>query len=463
VFNWVFKLDLSLLEAQYSSLGRRGMHPGRRLAILVYASLIGVHEASQVERLAKTDAALRFLSGGHNVSATRMRTFRRENEFFFQWAIEQTVHLAAAAKLLDPKDLSVDSMRLRADASTKSIRTLSRSEERLEELAKVDVESLDEVAREAHNLKVSKHEEAVHRCRKEGRTSHSVTNPLASLMKFPSGAALPGHRVTVVAAGIRLRFAVAVIIGAAPTDANLLPEAALAAQTMLASAGIEGRLQMAADAGFLGQEDVQFAVDHRDEIDVLVNDPDQPRRGKSKRRGGFFSKAEFDFRPDGTVYCPAGKPMKGPVKAGKGKVRWRGIDCAGCPLRPQCTSVETRELLVEPERDRLHGELRRRMAQEGAQERYRRRLATVEPVFSYIEDTMRYQRASSRFSETVRSEILLKILAYNLYRLFFCASRQVALVEGYFDGRYLHTTSVRLMDATELLEAWAGPQQHYSG
>ena len=464
ILTMVFKLDLSSLEEQYSSLGRRGMHPGRRLAIWVYASLTGVHEASQMERLAKTDAAYRFLSGGHNISATRMRTFRRENLAFFQSAIEQTVQLAAAADLVDAKDLSVDSMRLRADASTKSIRTLSRSKERLDELAKVKVRSLGRAGRDAHEAKVHKHEQAVERCHREGRTSHSVTNPLAGLMKFPSGAALPGHRVTVVAAGIRFRFVVAVVIGSTPTDANLLPEAALAAQATLKAAGVDGQLQIAADAGYLGQQDIRFAIERRDEVDVLVNDPPQPRRGKSKQRGGFFSKSEFDFRADGSVHCPAGKPMTGPFKSGVDKVRWRGVDCVWCKLKPQCTRVEARSIVVETETDRMHSELRQRMAEPGAQERYRRRIATVEPVFSYIEDTMRYQRASSRFSETVRAEILLKILAYNLYRLFFCPSDQVALVEGHFDGKAIHTTSVRLMGAADLLADWYGaPSLPYFG
>jgi transposase len=456
VLSMVFALDLSPLEEQYSSLGRHGLHPGRMLAVLVYASLAGLHEASKIERVAKTDAAFRFLSGGQNVSATRLRTFRRENGAFFQYAIEQTVHLAAQAELLDPKDLAADSMRLRADASTKSIRTLARSEKRLEELGRIDPGSLDVNERKVHLEKIRKHDEAVRRCAAEGRTSHSVTNPTASLMKFPNGAALPGHRVTIVASGVRLRFVIAVLLGSTPNDVNLLPEVALAAQATLAASGIEGALQIAGDAGFLGHEDLQFAIDHRDDIDVLLNDPPQPRRGKKKREGGFFSKDEFEFREDGSVHCPAKKPMQGPVKAGPGKVRWRGIDCPSCPLRDKCTSVSVREVIVEEERKRLHDAMRKRMSEPGAAERYRRRIATVEPVFSYIEDSMGYQRASSRHSDTVRSEILLKILAYNLIRLFFCPSRQVAIVEGSFDGSRLQTASVRILDAAALVADWSG-------
>jgi transposase len=447
-------LDVRVLEEQYSSLGRHALHPRRKLAILIYASLTGLHEASKIERLAKTDGAYQFLAGGNSVSATMLRTFRRENHAFFESAIEQTVRLAAAAKLLDPQDLAVDSVRVRADASLKSIRTLTRSEERLAELAEVDQTRLDPKALATHQAKVAKHEEAVARCIAEERTNLSVTNPLAALMKFPSGASLPGHRVTVVAAGMRVRFVIAVVIGAAPTDMNLLAPALLAARNTLTSAGIHGNMQVAGDAGFLGQEDLQFAIDQRGKIDVLLHDPPTPRRGKSKRKGGFFSRAEFVVQPDGQVHCPAGKAMRGPVKAGPDKVRWRGVDCASCPLKAQCTNVDVREITFEATRERLHGAMKQRMDQPGAEERYRRRIATVEPVFSYIEDTMGYQRASSRHADAVRGEILLKILAYNLYRLFFCPSRRVALVEGFFDGR-MHTTAVHVVDAGELAANWA--------
>ncbi|MEZ4322798.1 MAG: transposase [Myxococcota bacterium] len=450
-------LDVSSLERQYSSLGRRAVHPRRKLAVLVYASLTGLHEASRIERAAKTDAAFQFLSGGHNVSATMLRTFQRENVEFFQNALEQTVQIAAELELLDGRELALDSVRVRADASSKSIRTLNRSRERLEELGRIDRDGLDEAAKVIHDAKVKKHTEAVRRCEDEGRTSLSVTTPSAALLKFPSGAALPGHRVTVAAAGVKLRFVVAVVLGSAATDHGLLRPATLETQRILQKSGITGQLQMAADAGFRSHDDLQFAIDHRSEVDILVNDPPEPRRQKSKKKGGIFSKAEFDFREDGTVHCPAGRQMEGPVKAGKGKIRWRGVGCEGCALRQNCTTVGTRQVIVDEERERLHRATRDRMAEDGAAERYRRRIATVEPVFAYIEDAMGFTRASTRHTQAVHAQILLKILAYNLGRLFFCPSDQLAWVEGVFDGQNIKTTAVNVVSARSSSRLGANP------
>jgi hypothetical protein len=55
--------------------------------------------------------------------------------------------------------------------------------------------------------------------------------------------------------------------------------------------------------------------------------------------------------------------------------------------------------------------MRRRMTEPGARERYGQRVATIEPVFSNIEDVMAYRRASSRHPTTIVAEVLMKVLA----------------------------------------------------
>ena len=83
-------LDTSTLEAQYSSLGRRGYHPRYSLGVWIYGSLLGIHESTKLGAALKTDAALRLLSGGHIISEGTLRRFRSTNRGFFEEAIEQT-------------------------------------------------------------------------------------------------------------------------------------------------------------------------------------------------------------------------------------------------------------------------------------------------------------------------------------------------------------------------------------
>ena len=419
VLVWVGSLDTNLLEDRYSPLGRHGHAPKRVLGVWVYASLNGVHSATKVEGLTETDAAYRLLSGGHVISASVLRTFRRENKRFLAEAIQQTVRMAYERGLLDPEQLAVDSARIRANASTKSMRTLARSTKRLAELGEVDTTKLGEAQRREHEAKVAKHAEAVRRCEAEGRTSFSTTNATAGLMKFPDGASLPGHRVTVTAAGSWLRFVVDVLVTNKANDFGSLEESVVRARDALRAAGLpEGqRLQVAADPGYLSTRDLVFAAASRDWVDVLIHEPPPERRSKDRDKGGVFGRERFTILEDGTAICPAGQKMKGPMWQTESRRVWRGDGCAECPLKPQCTVGRWRSLTQDVESDRVYAAMRERMAEQGAKQRYNRRIATVEPVFGTIEEKMGYRRAASRLADTVDAEILLKVLAYNLGRL----------------------------------------------
>ena len=419
----VSRLDLSSVEVGYSSLGRHGHAPRRVLAVWVYASLIGTHHATKLARALETDAALRLLSGGHGISRSTLNEFRLRNGALFADCIAQTVAMAQAAGLLPLDDLAADSMRLRAHGSTKAVRTLVRSKKRLTELASVDESALSEAEREEHRAKIAKHTKAVAECEARGRTSIVTTNPSAALMKFPDGAGLPGHRISAMAAGVSARFLVAVLVTADTNDYGLLESVVAEAEKTLARVGVpsDAKLQIAADAGYSAQADLAFAERVRDRIDLLVDGAREP-----ENRTRFFGRARFVIRDDGSAVCPAGRQMKGPAHHDHGRAIWTGVGCGDCSLRPQCTEGRQRSLTANLELDRLRAAMQARFDAPGGLERYHRRIATVEPVFSNIESVMGYRRASSRREGTVVAEVLLKVLAHNISRLL--AARRLSRV-----------------------------------
>ena len=180
----------------------------------------------------------------------------------------QTVAMAQSQGLLPLDDLAADSMRLRAHASTKAVRTLVRSKKRLVELAAVEVDALSQAEREAHGLKVEKHRSAVAACEARGRTSIVTTNPSAVLLKFPDGAGMPGHRISAMAAGVQARLIVAVLVTADTHDYGLLEPLVAETRKVLADSGVcaEARLQIGADAGYCDRVDLAFAERERPDV-----------------------------------------------------------------------------------------------------------------------------------------------------------------------------------------------------
>jgi transposase len=410
------RVDVSQVEAQYSALGRRGYEPWRLLSLWVYASLVGLHHATKLGRALVTDAALQLLSGGHVISRPVLNRFRMKQGALFTTALEQTVKWALEEGLVDAQALAVDSVRLRAHGSVRHVRILQQSQERLEQLAQVDTAALSEPERQKHLQKVAKHQHAVQMCTEANAATVVLTNPAAALMQFPGDVYLPGHRLTVTASGTQERIVVGVLINAAPNDMGLLEQALGQARHMLHTVGLPlvVRLQAAADAGYWSHQDLAFAATNNGWVDLLINE----RRPSSKLGKNYFRRDAFELRSLEEVLCPADKRMLGPrYEKARGVHVYKGDDCEHCPLHASCTPSKQRQLVVNWEYEKLQTAMRERMSQQGAQARYHQRMATVEPVFSYLEDAMGFRRVSSRKPCTVTAELLLKLLAHNVSRL----------------------------------------------
>lgn len=426
IIQYVERLDLTALRAKLKPLGRTPMDPKFKLQLWLYASTIGLHAASAVARALQTDAALRLAAGGHSVSQSVLKDFRASNGPFLMELQGQLLAIAVAERVVSPQEVAVDSMRLEADASTASMRTKTRSTKRVEQLAKVDVAALTSEEKAEHDAKVAKHLTALARFEQEGRTSHSTTTPEAAFMKFPSGASLPGHRITAAVSGVTERFVLFAFVDSSPTDYGKLESAVLGARDALVKAGvpvIQGGppMRVTADAGYMSEADLSFVVRERERgrIDTIL-----PAAAERESKG-LFVRDDFWFDDD-DVICPAGKVMSGPSKSADGRLTWTGRGCEGCPLRAQCTAGKRRTLSITPATDELRAKVKARIEEPGGKEQYGHRIATVEPVFSYLEDVMKFTRASSRRTATVHAEVYMKLLAYNIMRLAAAAKRAEA-------------------------------------
>jgi DDE family transposase len=412
-------------------LGQRGYAPRQLLCLWVYASLSRLHHATKLARALVTDTALRLLSGGHAISRPVLNRFRMSQAALFQKVLEQTVQCALKHGWVNAQDLAVDSVRLRAHADPGQVRILQRSQERLKHLALVDTASLSEPERHQHQQKVAKHTQAVQLCTQAKAASVVLTSPAAALMQFPGDVYLPGHRLTVTASGTQSRMVVGVLLNAAANDTGMLEQALTQARHMLHTVGLPWvvRLQAAADAGYWSRQDLAFAATNTGWVDTLINE-----RSDSSRLQGqdtkYFGRDAFQLRSVDEVLCPANKRMLGPHRDRDAHV-YRGDGCEHCPLHTSCTPAKQRQLKVNWEYEKLKTWMRERMNQEGAQARYHQRMGTAEPVFSYLEDSMGFRRVSSRKPGTVTAELLLKLVAYNVARLFACS----ALLCVYSPGR----------------------------
>ncbi len=413
----VAAFDLSALRSKASPLGRHGFDPAFPLAVWLLASLDRVHSASEIARRLQTDQAYRLVAGGHELSASLLRTFRRQNLLLMVACNEQLLQIAYDRGHVDLEQTALDSVRIEADAASASIRMLERSQKLVKQLAPQDTSAMTPEQAERHQKRLAKHQHAVAHCGEMGVTNFSGTDPLAAMMKFPHGGSKPGHRLTTVVAGAAIRFCIAFYLSSKPSDHGLLGPTLEALRARLRRIGVPDDVvvKTAADAGFCNEDDVLVATENSLNIDVVLAQQSFTGLGDVGVKG-LFGKNRFVM--DGNIVtCPAGTRMQGPHRDGDSILKWFGVGCATCPLRAQCTTAERRTLKQNPKTVAARATLRARMNEPQSRALYDKRGPIVESMYSVLEDAMGFRRVNSRHPATVQTELIMKILAYNLTRL----------------------------------------------
>ncbi len=142
-----------------------------------------------------------------------------------------------------------------------------------------------------------------------------------------------------------------------------------------------------------------------------------------------ISKDQFVFDPSVPGYrCPEGKPLTYRERTTKQKANGDYFtieiyqaapsDCAGCPLKARCVRGRSGARTVRRQKhEELIEELRERMKQPEAKEKYRKRGCTVERRFADLKTHLGLQRFSGQTPERADAQVGLAVLAHNLQTL----------------------------------------------
>jgi len=127
VWSFVESLDLSPLYDQVLSregeAGRPAADPAVLLSLWLYATIEGVGSARELERLAQSDAAYRWLAGGVPLNYHGLADFRVESVEVLDRLLTQSVTALIAEGLMTLSEIAVDGTKIRASASKESFKT----------------------------------------------------------------------------------------------------------------------------------------------------------------------------------------------------------------------------------------------------------------------------------------------------------------------------------------------------
>lgn len=443
---FIFGSDLTPFLSGYSSLGRRAIHPGVIIGLVMYGIMEGKWSLRDLEGLAVKDACAWWLCGGVQPDHSTIGKFLNQfaailtEEYFVSLSkrLVGHLHLSAGAVSGDGTVVEAVSSRYRAIKQDAAAQAAAEARQNLEERHPNDKTAQEQMvqAQEAYQTITSRKQKASRRrnSKKPDQVRICPEEPEAVIQPLKNGSYRPAYKPVILSN--RDRMILGYFVHGSEESAGV---GAMLEQHRSMLDALPSRVLF--DSGFhnLKVLGLCLALD----LDVLCPSGCADR-GEWKKRDSStrFSKERFRYDELRDVYlCPGDKELKRVQERrqnGLDYVLYRCRECKGCPLRERCLRGKTGRSINRYQGDELKENMNRVLEQEGARRTYSKRAGMVEPVFSelkYIQNLTRFHR---RGLSGVRLEFSLHCTAYNLKRIIRIEKRRTyCMILFWFKGNRL--------------------------
>jgi transposase len=414
--------DWHPFEVAYSCIGRPAYAPQAMLGLILYGIMQGQSSLRELEHLARINLSCWWLTGGIMPDHSVIGRFivlhgERLTETFFESLTHQVIKATRSGVDRTAGDGTI------VEAAASRYRLVKQEalnkavEKQREVVASVTTPGTPAAAKLAQ-LETAQQvlgERAAKRQAKGKDPATTQINPLESdavvqpLKQQGYGAS---YKPSVLANEQRVIVAQALH----PSSETAVVPA------LLDSAARHGTLEESSwDAGY----HCDSVLDAGEQRQVRILTPEGRSSGDdwNKQSAKQYPKSRFIYDASTNTYrCPAGQLLQ-KIGTYRGKEGYKPYTlygtsaCADCPKKTHCTaSKEGRQVKRYPGDARKEA-LRELLQEEAVRERYRKRAAWVEPVFSVLKGKQRLTRFRRKGLASVRLEFALHAMAYNVGRV----------------------------------------------
>ena len=417
---FIDRLDISGLgfKTEAAETGRPGYHPRTMLKIYVYGYLNRVHSSRRLEREAKRNVELMWLTGRLAPDFKTIADFRKDNGEAIRLVCREFVMLCRKLNLIGDT-LAIDGSKFKAVNNRDKNFTRAKMKRRLAEveasieryLGELDKSDRSAPPEDTRPLKdkIAALTEEMDRLKKlEVRMLEapdqqlSMTDPDARSMKYRGGG-MVGYNVQ-TAVDTDHHLIVSHDVTNVGSDRRHLTRMAQQAKAELQT----DSLTVFADEGYYNGDELRACEDNN--ITAYV-----PHSSTSHNKAkGQFDRSEFHYIEEDDEYeCPAGERLIYRfTREEKGKLirRYWSSACSHCSLKPQCTTGKNRRVsrwVNEEVVERTAA----RLADKPDAMQIRR--ATVEHPYGTLKCWMGATHFLTKTLDHVSTEMSLHVLAYN--------------------------------------------------
>jgi transposase len=129
-------VDESSCKINWRGSGSEQYPPRMMLALLIYCYANGVFSSRRIQRATYRDIAVRFITGDTHPDHDTIASFRRENGVLFKACFTKVLSMAREMKIRKVGEISVDGSKIEANASKKKVLTKEHIETQIANLEK---------------------------------------------------------------------------------------------------------------------------------------------------------------------------------------------------------------------------------------------------------------------------------------------------------------------------------------
>ena len=428
---FVEELDLKALGfagADPAVTGRPAYHPAILLKLYIYGYLNRVPSSRRLEREARRNVELMWLTGRLAPDFKTIADFRRANGDGIRAVCRRFVQLCRELRLFTQAIVAIDSSKFKAVNSRDRNFTpnkVDRRQQQIEESIRRYLDALETADRTQPaevEAKTERLREKIETLRQQTRRMEAIreqlkttpdeqiseTDPDArSMISQAKGTGVVGYNVQ-AAVDAKHHLIVTHEVTNEGNDRAQLSKMATAAKDEMGKT----RMEAVADRGYFNSHEIKACTETG--ITPLVPKP----MTSNAKAEGRFGKGDFIYLKKVDAYqCPAGERAIHRFSREEGgllvRIYWSSA-CPGCPMRKQCTTSNYRRIR-RWQHEHLLEAMQRRLDRKPEAMLLRRR--TVEHVFGTLKHWMGATHFLTRGLPHVSTEMSLYVLVYNLKRV----------------------------------------------
>ena len=428
---FVDTLDIEALGFKHAILaetGRPPYHPGALLRLYIYGYLNRLRSSRMLEREAHRNVEVMWLLRRLTPDFKTIADFRKDNREAIRQVCREFTLYCRELVLFDGELVAIDGSKFKAVNSrgrNYTNRQLKRVIQELDKKIESYLEELDEADEEEpekRNVTAEELKDQIEAMKKRRNKAKEMAKELADSGESQISLTDPDSRMMPVSGGRRTDVAYNVQISVDPkhklivdhevtnavTDRDLLSYMAKRAKLLL---GVDD-LEVLADMGYYHGKEVKACL----EADITPYIP-KPNTSAS-RKLGLFGKSDFRYDPEQDCYwCPAGEKMTyrfQTTEKGRDIKYYASRACGSCAIKAQCTRNKGGRRITRWVDEDLLDEMERRV--QASMEKMKLRKILAEHPFGTLKHHWNQGHFLTRKLPSVRAEMALSVLAYNIKR-----------------------------------------------